>query len=237
MLRIELHSAYVLHSRPYQETSLLVELFTQGHGRLAVVAKGARRPKSPTRGILQPFVPLLVSCMGRGELLTLKGADLAGGHRQLFGRRMISAFYLNELLMRLLHRFDPYQSLFNFYHDTLSALETAVDEQICLRIFEKNLLKALGYDLQLTTDVDNGKPIDKDNYYAFDPQHGPTEVPPPKRQQGVLKSPDIFKGRSLLALAETQWEDEASKLDAKRIMRKALSLYLGDKPLESRRLL
>ncbi len=243
MHRIEFQSAYILHARLYQETSLLLELFTEDYGRIAVIAKGARRPNSQARGLLQSFVPLLVSCVGRGELLTLKNFDSAGVVHHLPGRQLVSAFYLNELLMRLLARWDAHTDLFQSYRETLIQLEKARDdknitEQQTLRLFEKNLLKAIGYELRLTEEAGKGHPVKPEADYLYDPEQGPILVEQGaensrRREEGTF----IFKGSSLLALSEEQFQDPQVLLDAKRLMRRALSVHLGYKPLESRRLL
>lgn len=237
MHRFELESAYILHTRPYQETSLLLEIFTQNHGRMGVIAKGAKRPKSRARGTLQPFVPLLLSCVGRGELLTLTAFDRATIHHNLSGRRLMSGFYLNELLMRLLHRFDAHSDLFLIYRNTLCELETEKPEQIILRLFEKRLLKILGYELQLATEVETKLPVEANLYYVFDPLHGPKQLESSLTKAGNIdKIPGLFKGKTLLALQEENLQDETLLNDIKRLMRLALLPHLGTKPLESRRL-
>lgn len=256
MLKIDLEPAFVLHSRPYQETSLLLELFTKNHGRFGAVAKGARRPKSRARGLLQAFSPLLVSCAGRGELLTLKDVDAGGGDQMAFlqGKTFVFAFYLNELLMRLLHRFDPHPELFDIYRNTLLALACAAletnatseqisSEQITLRLFEKSLLQALGYAPQLTEEVTSGAPIDPDQFYLFDPERGPfllaSALPQPTQHQSQsFRDKHLrVKGQSLLAIAKDDLGDPVVLSDAKRLFRAALRVHLGERPLESRRLL
>jgi DNA repair protein RecO (recombination protein O) len=230
----------VLHSRPYQESSLLLELFTQDLGRIAAIAKGAQRPKSKLRGILQSFTPLVISCTGKGELLTLVDAEATRTPYHLTGKRLIAGFYLNELLMRLLTRWDPHSVLFSHYQETLSQLEEAASEQKTLRLFEKNLLKELGYALPLTRVVGKNTSVHPDIEYCFDPEQGPLPI----EQGGVLVNnlkprahSRLVKGSSLLCLAKDKLDDPRVLLDAKRILRQALSIYLGPKPLESRRLL
>lgn len=265
MKRYDLQSSYILHTRPYQETSLLLEVFTREHGRFAVIAKGVRRQKNPARAILQPFVPLLLSCAGRGEILSLKSFDTEMPMHILQGRRLISAFYINELLMRVLHRFDPYETLFQTYHESLTALSNSSDEQIILRFFEKALLKDLGYELPLMQEAITGAPIQDHHYYFFNPEQGPILVEDDDKideesmsivggeprgdaegatrlaglrgpRQGVHRQ-GVYSGKSLLALAANDLRDPQIQKDAKRLMRQALAAFLGDKPLESRRLL
>jgi DNA repair protein RecO (recombination protein O) len=220
MQRFESQAAYLLHARPYRETSLLLELFIEDLGRITVIGKGVR---------LQLFVPLCVSCVGRGELLTLTDVDSGGMAPVLKGRALVSAFYINELLMRLLHRWDPYPELFTQYQSALQILSESDQEQVALRLFEKALLKSLGYELQLLKDAETGLAVQPENYYSFNPAVGPRAVD--------LPSPYVFKGKSLLGLAEGYLNDISILSDAKRLMRLALAPHLGSKPLESRKLL
>ncbi len=243
---IDSEPAYVLHSRPYQETSLLLELLTPKQGRIAAIAKGAKRPKSLARGLLQPFTPLLISCKGKGELLTLTQVDGQSRSHHLSGKHLISAFYVNELLMRLLNRWDAHEALFFHYQETLRQLEVNGCEQKILRYFEKILLQELGYGLELKQVVEHldmhkkyGPKVDPDLYYLFDPEQGPIPIQANNRLafSSSKENNRIFKGSSLLALDQNKLDDPRVLLDAKRIMRQALSLRLGPKPLESRRLL
>lgn len=236
MRRFEGQLAYILHTRPYRETSFLCELFTADYGRISVVAKGVRRPRSRGRGLLQPFVPLMISCVGRGSLLTLTGFDAVGVAPLLTGSRVVSAFYLNELLFRLLHHEDPNPELFFCYQTALIELEKTIEVQIVLRLFEKSLLKILGYELQLVKELGTEKPLEPDADYRFDPASGPVLVAKDDLAMGV-KSKDVFKGKSLLALAAGVLDDLSVLSDLKRLMRLALAPHLGSKPLESRKLL
>lgn len=236
MRRFEGQLAYVLHTRPYRETSFLSEFLTKDYGRISVVAKGIRRPKSRGRGLLQPFIPLVISCVGRGALLTLTNFDAANVAPILTGRRTVSAFYLNELLFRLMHHEDPNPDLFDCYHKALSELETATEEQVVLRLFEKSLLKILGYELQLLKEVKTGEAICPEEAYLFDPASGPFLAARHHFASGI-KSKEVFKGKSLLALAAESLHDEDVLSDLKRLMRLALAPHLGDKPLASRKLL
>jgi len=235
MIRFESQESFVLHARLYLESSLLLELFTPDYGRISAIAKGARRPKSRMRGLLQPFVPLLVSCVGRGELLTLCAVDSAGISPLLSGRHLMSALYLNELLVRLLHRHDAHPDLFWQYKATLLQLETTEDAQEILRLFEKFLLKTLGYELPLLKDAESGALVEAENFYTFDPLRGPQLIG--GKAVGDKQLPGMFKGRSLLALAEENLKDRTVLADVKRLMRQALAVHLGSKPLESRKLL
>lgn len=236
MQRIECQPAYILHKRPYRETSQILEIFTRDYGRIGVIAKGANRGKSALKGILQPFIPLLISCIGRGELLTLTGVDAIKIYTFLQGPKLASAFYLNELLMRLLHRCDVNPELFHRYDHALQSLGENKEIQAILRLFEKYLLKLLGYGLQLVKDVKTGETVQQESLYVFEPTLGP-QLASPNLAGLELKSHLLFKGNSLLAIEQENLISAEILSDAKRLMRHALAPHLGMKPLESRKLL
>lgn len=229
--RVSLQPAYLLHRKPYRDTSLILEAMTPDYGRVGLVAKGARRPRSQLPGLLQPFLPLLLSWSGRGELFTLTDAEGRGPLLMPPGRLSISAFYLNELLLRLLPRDDPHEALFQAYSKALDRLARNEEVEWELRLFEKRLLEAIGYGLQLTQAADGGgAPIQPDRQYCYHLEVGP--LPATERVGGLL-----LGGRTLLALAteETAVGPEV-RGEAKQLMRAALALYLGDRPLKSREL-
>jgi len=241
---IELQPAYVLLDKPYGETSAFIECFTRDRGRIGVIAKGVKRPKNPKRGLLRPFVPLLISCVGRGELWTLRDVDVESRHLRLVGRQLIFGFYLNELFIRLLQRSDPHPELFFLYRETLLKFEQGDVGQRTLRLFEKSLLKGLGYELQLTLEMESGSPVEPDKFYTFDPEEGPYLIKQPDRMTYTEKMPawginqiSVYRGKSLLALSAETLLDAEELRDAKRLMRSALANHLGPRPLESRRLL
>lgn len=222
--RIALQPAYVLHRRPYRETSLLVEAFTAEHGRVGLIAKGVRRGKGRLQGVLQPFHPLLLSWSGRGELRSLTDAEGRGPVPVLSGRTIYSAFYLNELLLRLTEREDPHPALFAHYGETLAAL--CEDEEWALRLFERDLLSELGYGLALETDVD-GEPIAEDALYDYQAEIGAIRC-------GDVPTVRAISGRALLVLGGHVPPDEQSRREVKKLLRRVLRLYLGTRPLESR---
>jgi DNA repair protein RecO (recombination protein O) len=233
-MREQQQSAFILHQRDYSETSLLLEVYAQRHGRLGLIAKGARRPSSKVRGLLNPFQPLLIGWSGRGELMVLTGAEAGGARIDLAGRALYCGFYLNELLMRLLHRHDPHESLYDHYHRALEGLCDPSSHESVLRIFEKRLLSELGYGLLLERDSGDRLPIDPDAVYDYIPERGPQRVRFPElvgRVQGVR-----LHGRSLLALAAEELSEGATLREVKALMRAALAPHLGDRPLHSRRL-
>jgi len=233
-MREQQQSAFILHQRNYSETSLLLEVYTRRHGRLGLIAKGARRPGNKSRGALKAFQPLLIGWSGRGELMVLTGAEPDGAGIELAGRTLYCGFYLNELLMRLLHRHDPHEALYDRYRAALEGLQTRPAHEVVLRIFEKHLLSELGYGLLLERDSAERQPIDPAAFYDYVPERGPVRVRHPEltgRVQGVR-----LRGSSLLALAAERLEDGTALREVKALMRAALAPHLGDKPLHSRRL-
>lgn len=223
-----LQHAYLLHRRPYRETSLLIEAFTAAAGRIALIAKGARGGHKGHAAILQPFQPLLISWTQRGEVGTLTVVEPREQRLALRGTTVFSGFYLNELLMRLLARNDPHPELFDSYEKTLHLLDDPTQAEWSLRLFERDLLESLGYGLLLEQSVD-GRRIQPQLNYCYHLEHGPAPVGTQERCLQV-------SGATLLALASDEMPSEQARREAKRLMRAALGLYLGNKPLHSREL-
>jgi DNA repair protein RecO (recombination protein O) len=232
-VRVQNHPGFVLHARDYSETSLLLEVFTRHYGRLGLLAKGARRPSSRVRGLLKPFQPLMLSWSGRGELPVLTGAEVDGQDSAIAGSAIYCGFYLNELLVRLLHRDDPHERLYDAYREALAALALTKETEAVLRTFEKCLLGDIGYGLVLDRDVGTNAPIEPDAWYDYVPERGPVRLANPDvgRAHGV-----VVRGACLSALAGDMFSDPVVLRDAKRLMRTVLAHYLGDKPLHSRKL-
>ncbi len=226
--RMALAPAFVLHHRPYRDTSLLVELFAREYGRVGVVARGARRPRSGQRVLLQPLQPLLVAWSGRGELRTLTAVEADGRAVALSGTALYSVFYVNELLLRLLARDDAYPRLFDTYCRTLGALGSGRDA-VVLRLFEKSLLEEIGYGLDVGTEAEGGGAVRADAWYVVDPEAGPRLAPSGSR--------DRVSGADLLALAAGQLHTAAQERVARRILQDALKIHLGPRPLQAPRLL
>lgn len=233
MKRVSLAPAYVLHRRSYRESSFLVELFTQQYGRLTVIAKGVRKPRSSQSGLLQPFIPLLVSWSGKGELMTLTQAEPNGMVTQLQHECLFAGFYLNELLTCLLEKWDAHPGLYITYEKALSALQTNKLEEKTLRSFEKSLLEELGYGLLPKSDISLHNTFSSDKYYQFMPEQGlvlSDQAPP------LSGHSNIFSGKSLLAIAKEDWQDAETVQDAKRLTRFVLAPLLGARPIYSRKL-
>lgn len=219
--------AYVLHRWPFQDSSLLVELLTKEHGRYRVVAKGARRPKSQWRAILQPFTPLCVATQGRHELQTLRYAEASASAIALYGNALYSGFYLNELLQRLTSNYQPVDGLFDDYENALKALAEPRSIEPILREFEWRLLCHLGHGFDWFADTE-GDPISADRHYRFTAEQGFMPV------DDAL--PGYYSGSTLQSLGAFELDDPQLLNSIKQIMRQALAPYLGDKPLRSREL-
>lgn len=232
MKRILLQPAYVLHRRPYRETSFLVDLFTRDYGRMTVISKGVRRPRSDLQGLLQPFIPLLVSWTGRSELMTLMAVESQGNVKYLQGECLFAGFYLNELLVYLLEKWDAHTGLFTHYTNTLITLQTGILEQKVLRSFEKYLLEELGYGVFPKSTIALHNTFSFDKYYRFIPDQGFVL----NEGNSQLNQSAIFSGKSLLAIAMEDWRDEETLRDGKRLMRLVLTFLLGARPVYSRRL-
>ncbi|QBQ54704.1 DNA repair protein RecO [Nitrosococcus wardiae] len=230
-MRVDLQPAYVLHLRPYRETSALVEIFTQDYGRVGLVAKGVRQRRSKAIGLLQPFCPLLLSWVGRSDLVTLTGAEAMGRGSALTGEGLVCAFYLNELLLRLLPCHDPIEALFSVYAHSLPPLANPQQRQQSLRLFERDLLAYLGYGLTLTHEADTYRPIEAEQWYSYQQEKGPQRLQ--SEDGGGMK----VRGRTLQALARGELADPVSLREAKQLLRWLLAFQLGDKPLKSRDLL
>jgi DNA repair protein RecO (recombination protein O) len=165
--RVQLTRAYVLHQRPFRDSSLIVEIFAREFGRMTLFARAARGPRSRFVA-LQPFQSLLLSWSGRGEAPQLTGTELAdGGPLPMPSRQLMSAFYLNELLLTLTTRHDPHPELFDHYGSTLAHLGQGEPADLLLRHFEARLLDFIGYGLNLASEADTGQPVRAEAHYHF----------------------------------------------------------------------
>jgi DNA repair protein RecO (recombination protein O) len=228
--RVQLQPAYLLHRKPFRDSSMLLEVFTPDHGRVGLVARGARGSRSKLKGVLQPYQLLLISWSGRGELPTLTTAECQDGGVFLQGDALISGFYLNELLLRLLARHDPHPHLFHRYQVALQGLIANAGVEWALRLFERDLLQELGYGLLLTHEGGDGKEVEADARYCYHHESGPQRVY--AERHGVLS----VRGATLLALAQGECQDAPLRRESKLLMREVLGRYLGPRPLASREL-
>ncbi|VAW86051.1 DNA recombination and repair protein RecO [hydrothermal vent metagenome] len=233
MPRTRLQPAYLLHHRPYRETSSILELFTAEYGRVAVVAKGVRRKKSRLQPLLQLYRPLLLSWRGRGPLYSLDQVEENGAMHSLAGISMMSGFYINELLVRLLHHEEAYPALYATYELLLQQLsqgDLGAELEWLLRQFELRLLHDLGYALNLECEVETGEVLRAEQRYHYLPEQGAVYW-----QGSGVGVP--LHGATLLGLASGELSEPRSRREAKRLMRSMLASLLGDKPLNSRELI
>jgi len=225
--RVQLAHAYVLHQRPFRDSSLIVEIFSREFGRMTVFARAARGPRSRF-ALLQPFRALLLSWSGRGEAPQLTGAENAQAPHALPAARLMSAFYLNELLLKLVTRHDPHPQLFDQYEATLASLCAAASVEAPLRQFESRLLEFVGYGLNLQQEADTGQPVRDDAYYQFRPGvHGFVIAQADSRDAiagGVLQR--LAAGAGLLGDVEAR--------QARALMRAALDHCLDGRTLATR---
>ncbi|WP_432696484.1 DNA repair protein RecO [Marinobacterium sp. YM272] len=215
--RVDASAGYVLHSRPYRETSLLVDFLTLEQGVISAVAKGARRPRARLRSALQPFQSLQLGWQGRHELKTLGPVETVEISPPLTGRALLCGLYVNELLQRLLQPGEPCPRLFLYYRYVLNELQSGTDIEGALRTFERQLLEELGFSLDLAR---------KDPLLSYTYQS----------QQGLIPSLSAtgYPGSHLLAMAEDNYSDMQVRRSAKRLMREVLAELLGERPLHSR---
>lgn len=225
-MRIEQQPAYVLHSRPYRETSLLLECLTRDHGRIGVVARGVRRERARLqRAQLEPLQPLAMDLLLRGELATLQGAESMGAPLRLIGDAGLAGLYLNELVVRLTGRQDPQPELFAAYARTLPRLGTNEPLAWSLRRFERDLLEAVGYGLQLAFEAESGDPVDPDQLYRYTVEQGPSSC-----RTGTAHA---LRGSDLLALAEDRMPGTAGMSALRVMMREVIRYHLGGGELRS----
>jgi len=230
---------YVLHSYPYRETSLILQAWTEKHGRLGLVAKGARRPKSPSRSVLVPFQPLMLDWFGRGELRTLKMAEPASPATPLGGQSLLSAFYLNELLLKLTTREDPHEALFAAYDAAIAELRSitrlsqpAREIEPVLRRFELRLLQELGYALELSREAGSRAPIVAEREYFYVVERGPIAASEGAAPANAVK----LRGLTLIDLERGRFESDTTAAQSKQLMRLLINHSLNGQELATRAL-
>lgn len=228
--RILEQPGFVLHSYPYKETSLIVDVFSRDYGRIALVAKGAKRPHSALRGALQTFQPLSVAWSGKSEIRTLIGAEWVGGLLPLEKSALLCGFYLNELLLKLLARDDPHPALFDHYVSALNQLAHNETAPIVLRRFERALLKETGVAGDLTVCTKTREPVESDLMYVVDPERGAR----------LAQASDVWpriSGKTLLDMEREDYADTTTQMQSKLLMRFLLAHHLGGAPLNTRQIL
>lgn len=236
-------AGFVLHTYAYRETSLIVETFTRLHGRVVMVARGAKRPKGTLRGVLNPFQGLTLAWFGKSEMKTLKSVEQDQILPQLSGAALLSAFYLNELLLKLATREDPHETLFDAYAETMTALAMLQSGNRCaraiapiLRQFEVTLLQELGYAIQFYGEADSHAPIQAEREYVYLVERGPVLAGSVARQSGFAEGLPL-QGKTLIDMACRDYRDPQTQSESKQLMRMMINHLLGEKTLHTRQLM
>jgi DNA repair protein RecO (recombination protein O) len=230
--RILHQPGFVLHSYPHRETSLIVDVFTRSHGRLALVAKGAKRPHSALRGVLQTFQPLALSWLGKSEIRTLTTAEWLGGMLPLTGDALLCGFYANELLVKFCAREDAHSQLFDHYVLTLTRLAHEEPPVQVLRSFERVLLRETGYAMNFDRTWDTREAIAATVSYVFDPERG-VRLP----RDGDPSNWPRVSGQTLLDMERDDYQRTATAAQSRNLMRFVLNYHLGGTPLNTRQIL
>ena len=228
--RIRNESAWLLHHRPFRDSSQILDILSRDHGHLAVVAKGSRRAKSKLRGILRPFLPLQLSWVIRSDLGTLTGAEMDGAPLTLTGDALLSGYYVNELILKLTHRHDPQPEIFAAYGRTIECLAGNQEVAPFLRQFEIELLRMLGYALNLDHDTETRAALRPQHLYEYRPEEGPVPV-------SDRDGPMIFTGAELEAVRNQRFTDRAVLRNAGILLRHVIAYHLDGKELKSRKVL
>ena len=232
-MRIQDQPAYILHHRAFRDTSQILEVITPEHGRLSLMSRGSRGAKSRLKSVLQPFKPLIIGWSGKGEMPTLTSAEpQMVKSLTLKGKSLPSAFYINELIIKLLHKHDVHERVYLLYESVIRLLADNDEIEPVLRLFEKQLLEELGFGLNLPVNAKTGEKILANEEYAYYLEHGPVNVSSVYDESYILK----LSGKSLLDLDANSLDSEQSLKDAKRLMRVVLNYYLEGKPIKSREL-
>jgi DNA repair protein RecO (recombination protein O) len=230
-MRLELQPAFILHTRPYRDTSLLIDFFTPDHGRISAVARGMRQRKSPTRSLLNPFTRLLISVQGKPELKLLTAVEADNRFFSLQKEYLYSGLYLNELLLRSLPLADPHKHLFAIYEQSLDALQAGQLLEPVLRSFELDLLNELGYGVDFEHDALTGAAIGAEQDYIFEPEQGFIAL---EEQQSGTRL--VLAGQTVLAIAQRDFSSAIVRAGSKQLCRQLLKPLLGHRPLRSREL-
>jgi len=225
--RVLLTPGYILHHRPYRDTSRILEVLVRDHGRLTLFARGVRGPKPRFGGVLQPFGELLLSFQLGREAGQLTGAESAESSSGLPAGSLMAGFYLNELLLKLTTRHDPVPEVFRLYRSALAGLRSGGSVEAVLRLFEKRLLEAVGYGLDLTSEARTGRAVEAGRFYRF------------RATEGLFPAAgneaDAVAGSSLIELAREELAAARALEDARRVLKAALAERLEGKELTTRR--
>lgn len=232
-VRVQNEPAFVLHSIPYKETSLILDVFTRNYGRMALIAKGAKRPHSVLRPVLQRFQPLAVSWSGKSELKTMTKAEWLGGVPPLVGDALLCGFYLNELLVKFIAREDPYETLYDEYAKTVAQLgQDPTDMEKILRPFELALLREAGFAASLNRCIDSGQPPEDDEHYVYQPEKGVRKL-----QADDPAHWPVFLGRHLDLIDRRDYSDPETLAQSKLLSRFLLAIHLPEGEMTTRQIL
>jgi DNA repair protein RecO (recombination protein O) len=229
--RIQQQSAFILHHRPFRDSSQILDVLSRDHGKLALVARGSRGAHSRLKGVLRPFMPLSMSWSMKSDLGTLTGAEVNGPPLRLSGDALLSGYYVNELILHFLHRHDPQPDVFDAYAHTIRSLAVAGDDVApCLRQFEVELLRQIGYALSLDYEYGSHSALQAEQHYEYRVEQGPVAV---SRTEGHL----VFPGEMLAAIAAQRFHEPDVLRAASRLLREVIGFHLGGKELKSRKVL
>jgi DNA repair protein RecO (recombination protein O) len=227
---IEGEPAYLIHQRPYSETSQIINLFSRHYGRVDAIAKGSKRPKSKFKSFLQPFSPILVSWSGRSQLKTLRSVDISSGKQSNVSRKhLMSAFYLNELILSFLTTADPYPDLFDAYSLAINNLSNADSSEIILREFEIQLLTEIGYAINFQTEAMSSKKIEPNLSYRFIAEEGFVSSVTSSARDALIK------GSVIQSIDRKDFSQPETMRAAKRIIRESVKYHLSGKELNTKK--
>ena len=232
--RVSLEPAFVLHTRAFQETSIIVDFFTKSYGRLNAIAKGAKRPKSPLRSVLTPASKLSITLSGKNDLKTLSNVEIIDHYQLNNGVSLNSIVYVNELITKAMEKEDPHKEIFNQYENlivNLSNNSSNTELEKALRDFELNLLQEMGYGVDLTRESETDTKLQSKDYYRFDPDKGFSLI------TETNLSNNAFLGQDIIDFSEGRFEKKTTRDASKIIMRAALDYHLGNKTLNIRKYL
>ncbi len=226
--RVYQQAAFVLHHRPFRDSSQILDVLSREHGKLALVARGSRGARSKLKGVLRPFLPLRMSWVQRSDMGTLTGAESAGEPLSLGGDALMAGYYVNELLIHFLHRHDPQPEIFDLYAAALRELRAGNDIAAALRRFEIAFLELVGYALNLRFEAGTDQPLRPTQNYEYRVEQGPVAI---SRSEGLM----VFRGEQLASIAERQFDDIDTLRAANRLLRHVLAFHLGGKELKTRK--
>lgn len=228
--RVQGEPAWLLHHRPFRDSSRILDVLSRDHGRLSLVARGSRSAKSRLKGILRPFLPLSLSWVMRTDLGTLTGAEMNGAPIALSGDALLSGYYLNELILNLLHRHDPQPEIFSAYEAAINRLAGRDEVAADLRCFEMDMLAMLGYALNLDHDTNSGGALAMDATYEYHVDRGPVAVE-------AVKAGLCFTGAELTAIGRQEFDNPTTLRNAGRLMKTVIAWHLAGKELKSRKVM